>query len=333
MIKAINFRTGLAAGLIIGTLIGLAWEARSEDRFLERHEEGWFWYQSPPPEAAEPQVLEAALPPAPEPDPQPSPAPAPQTEAKASPPPGPAPLSSEWFRENMQVYMDRAIDNPTPENIRAYTFLERIAGIKAASFARAKADATLGNPFLDVTVERPLATYGAQAMDRAAHTARQLLLSELAETTGLLFFFSTECDLCEAQAYVLRGLADKNGFPVMAVSLDGGALAGAPFEGAWRRDSGQAARLGVTKGPALFLMCPPEDVVSLGHGAMDISMIEKRIVRAAHLSDWISKDAYLQTEPVRRRTRDVGLPDIPEDVMADPGRLADFLETLIARQP
>ena len=304
------------------------------EAFLERSEEGWFWYQNPPPEP-EPVVLDAALPPPPVPAPQSAPEPEPEARAVSpppSPPPGPAPLSSEWFRENMQVYMDRAIDNPTPENIRAYTYLERIAGIKAASFARAKADATLGNPFLDVTAERPLATYGAQAMDRAAFQARQDLLSDLAQNSGLLFFFASDCQLCEAQAYVLRRLADKNGFPVMAVSLDGRPLAEDYFDGAWRRDTGQAERLGVTTGPALFLMRPPEDVVSLGHGAMDIAMIEKRIARAAHLSGWISESAYLETEPVRRRTRDVGLPDIPPEIMADPGRLADFLETLIARQ-
>lgn len=305
--------------------------------FLERRAEGWFWYQDPP-EDAEEDLVPAALP---QPSPPLPPKDIPEEVRPAPLPPGPdtaqtetsgpAPLSTAWFRENLQDYMDRAIDDPTPENIRAYTYLERIAGIKSAAFARAKADVTLGNPLLDVTAERPLATYGVQTLDREAFEARQRIIRDLGRDTGLLFFFASSCQLCEAQAYVLRNLADKHGLAIMAVSLDGRPLSKDYLDGAWRPDVGQAAQLGVTEGPALFLMRPPQEVVSLGHGVMDVSMIEERMVRAAHLSGWISEEAWAETQAVRRRTRDVGIPDIPPDILDDPERLAVFLETLLRR--
>lgn len=293
--------------------------------FHQRAEEGWFWYREPAPvpETSSPAPLPA--PPTEEVARAPEPAPPP------APPPGPKPLSTAWFRENLDDYRDAAIDDPSPENVRAYTVLERIAGIRAAAFARAKADVTLGDPVLDVAAERPLATYGAQALDREAFEARQAIIADLARTTGFLFFFSTACPLCDAQAYVLRNLADKHGLPVLAVSLDGGPPDTDWLNGAWRPDTGQAAGLGVSEGPALFVMRPPDEIVSLGHGAMDIAMIEERLVRAARLSEWIDEAAYQSTLPVRRKTRDPGLPEIPPEVMADPGRLADYLTDLMSR--
>lgn len=95
-------------------------------------------------------------------------------EADASPPApsGPTPLSSAWLRENLDRYRDAAVDDPTPAKVRAYLLLQRVAMDRASAFARATQAVTLGDPLLDANVERPIASFEAQAMDAQAHRAR-----------------------------------------------------------------------------------------------------------------------------------------------------------------
>ncbi len=80
----------------------------SDGPFYQRGQEGWFWYQvipepEQPDELVEPEtgVVESS-----------------QSELK--------PFSAAWFREHMQSFMDKAIDEPTNENVRAYLYLQRV---------------------------------------------------------------------------------------------------------------------------------------------------------------------------------------------------------------
>ena len=45
------------------------------------------------------------------------------------------PFSAAWFREHMQSFMDKAIDEPTNENVRAYLYLQRVMMDKGSQFA------------------------------------------------------------------------------------------------------------------------------------------------------------------------------------------------------
>jgi len=112
-------------------------------------------------------------------------------------PVGPKPLSAAWFRANLDDYRDRALDDPSPANVQAYLYLQRIALERAGSFAEASAAAAVKDPWLDANSERPIATYAAQAIDAQAETARTTVLSELAKDAGILFFYQAGCPLCE----------------------------------------------------------------------------------------------------------------------------------------
>ena len=103
----------------------------------------------------------------------------------------PKPLSAAWFRANLDDYRDRALDDPSPDNVEAYLYLQRIALERAGSFAEASAAAAVKDPWLDANSERPIATYAAQAIDAQAETARTTVLSELAKDAGILFLLSS----------------------------------------------------------------------------------------------------------------------------------------------
>lgn len=290
-------------------------------RFIERQEEGWFWYEEPPEPPAEPE-------PEPEPETAAAPPPAPVQPAalpSAPPPAGPPPLSAAWLEANMKSYQIRATDDPSPVNVRAYLLLQRLAIEKAEAFADAVQAQTLGNPLLDSTFERPIAPFATKEMDAAAYRARIGLVRLLARDTGFLFFFSGDCPLCAAQAPVLAAIERNTGFAVLPVSLDGAPLAEGVFSASYTADQGQAAMLGVSAAPALFLMRADGALVQIAAGPVEANDLINRILVIARREGWISEEAFAATRAVRARPGASLSPPDPS-VADDPAALVAWLE-------
>ena len=281
--------------------------------FYFREKEGWFWYEREPV-------------PKPEPDAEPtSPPVAPPVAAKPAPQ-GPRPLSAQWLREHLGAYRDAAIDDPSPQNVALYLYLQRVALDKSSRFAAATQRAVQRDPFLDELTQRPTATFAANLVNREAGEARDQVLSAIAAQAGLLFFFRSDCPYCEAQAPLLAMLAERYGFRVLPVSLDGAPLPGGVFP-TFSRDRGQAQALGVVSTPALFLARPPDVLLPLAQGLLSLAQLKERVVGAAVDAGWISADAYTRTRPV---TADLTLAAgvLPEVLPDDPAALLQVLRNL-----
>lgn len=65
---------------------------------------------------------------------------------------------------------------------------------------------------------RPIATFGAFAMDDMATQGTEKAAKKLAETAGLWFFYSSTCSFCVKEAGVLKGLMNAYGFKGIAYS-------------------------------------------------------------------------------------------------------------------
>jgi len=278
--------------------------------FYFREREGWFWYEREPEQ-----------PPAPEPIPTPPPAAPAQPSLSEATPQGPKPLSAQWLREHIGEYRDAAIDDPTPQNVALYLYLQRVALDKSSRFAAATQRAVQLDPFLDEITQRPTATFAANLVNRQTGDQRDTVLKRIAEQAGVLFFFRSDCAYCEAQAPLLKLLEARYGFSVLPVSMDGAPLPGGEFP-AFRQNRGQAQALGVVSTPALFLVRPPDAVVPLAQGLLSLAQLQERVVLAAAEAGWISEDEYTRTRPV---TADLtldpgelpaGLPEDPETLLA-----------------
>ena len=293
----------------------------SGTRFLGRGAQGWFWYERMP------------EPPAPPTSPEPAPSvaaspPQPPAEASSEPSPiPPPPLSAAWFRAELEHYRDAAVDNPTPTNVRAYLYLQKVMLDKADGFARVSGEVAASDPYLDATTERPLAPFASQAASAEATSRRAVVLRELSATSGILFIVERSCNVCLRQADVLQSVQRQYGFSLLTVSLDGAGSAGLQLP--VRRDSGQAARLGVVGTPALYLMRPPDVILPLAQGALDQDTLLERIVAQAHRAGWIDDATYAATRPVRQpfATPDPG--SLDADHLADPVQLVANLRATL----
>lgn len=236
-------------------------------------ERGWFWYEREPEPA--PEEEEASAPP-------PPPAPEPASPAARPAPPEPAPLSAAWFRQNMEKYRDRALDEPTPGNVAAYYALQRVMLDKASRFTDMAGQVSLSEPMLDENLLRPTASFGALAMDDRAVRATDGAARKLAAMAGLWFVYESTCPFCEKQAGPLKGLANAHGFKILPIALDGLPLPGNPFPD-FVPDRGQARRLGADTTPALFLVRPGPGggVLPLGQGLLSGDEIVRRAIALA----------------------------------------------------
>ena len=293
-----------------------------ESGYFSQKERGWFWYEplpEPQQEEQEPPQTTPAIPPKP------------LQEGKTE---DPKPLTSAWFRKNMEAYRDKAVDNPSPENVRTYYYLQRVMLDKASRFADVSQQASMSDPLLDENARRPLATFGGMAMDEMATGARESLARKLARLAGLWFVFDSTCKFCEKEAGVLKGLENAYGFKILPISRDGAALQGGLYTN-FHPDRGQAKAMGVEMVPAMFLVNPnhPDSIVPLGQGLLSGDEIIKRAIALAHEKGWISDTEYQDTRAVKPLMVDSSIgSQVTPQILTQPDSFADLLRSNLRQQ-
>lgn len=258
--------------------------------YYQHGREGWHFYDDPPPETDPPEPKQS------------SPKKPPETTSTEKPPKDTdqaKPMSVQWIRKHIKEFRDRAINNPTRENVRAYLYLQKAAMDKASRFSQVSSEVTVGDPYLDEKVRRPTATYAVNASQKRAKDATDRTLKELGQkdNVGLLFIFSSDCPYCRTQAPVLKRFGQLYGLPIRAVSIDGHHMPGKPFPDA-SYDPSLAERLGVSKTPATFLVRPPGGMSPLAQGVLSLEELRKRSIVVAQREGWISRETYEATTGV-----------------------------------
>ncbi|MBX2807169.1 MAG: conjugal transfer protein TraF [Cellvibrionaceae bacterium] len=253
-------------------------------RWVDRKAEGWFWYKADP--IIEEQEEEPKKPPEPV---TVIAAPTPQE------PQGPAPLSAAWIRENIQAYMDAAIDNPTRENISAYLYIQRYAMDKSTAFADATQEVTLGHAVFDEISRRPLAAHAKRAIDQRATERNDQVLRKISEVAGL-FFFMDSSESTRVQVPQVDALARNFNFSVIKVAADNHPQLLAQ-EGI-RRDSGHREQMGINTLPSLVLIRADGVYDIVSQAAITYGAMQKRLLLGAKRLGIISEAEYNSTRPL-----------------------------------
>ena len=305
--------------------------------YYEGKDEGWFWKVRDPVEPAPEIVPEVA----PEPEPVPEPpevdtAPPPVSPTRPSAPAvpeepaGPKPLSAEWLREALPKYQDRAMNNPTTENVAAFFYLQRYAVDMAERFALQAQRVVMSDPVLDENSRRPQSVFGADVVDRQAEEAADRVLEVIADEAGLWYFYRSDCPYCAAQSPVLENMVRKTDIAIMAIALDNAPLIDGHFPD-WVPNGGQAEMLEVRATPTLYLVRPPGEFLLIAEGVMAETMIRERIIQQAHQAGWISDALYHPTRRVNQ-IHLAGTPDALTDAhLDDPIRLVELLRASVSQ--
>jgi len=268
---------------------------------------GWFWYEV--------EIEEVEAPIEEEPLPAPMMAIVPPARAIAQPPdtvddkPQPPQFSTAWLRENLPIALDAAMDDPTPEKIAVYAYMQRAAFDRSEQFARNFQRVVLADPLLDENNNFPIATFGARAARSGRDEDRDKRLGWLAENVGFFYFHDATCQYCIEQLPVLSSVARSRGFKFMAISMDGSALTDAPFD--TRPNDGHAERFNVSRVPAIVMVYPPNNAAVISQGILSVRGLESRAIAVA-------EDVGLLSEVVDRElgiTKQQFLTDTDTDSM------------------
>lgn len=247
--------------------------------FFDRAKEGWFWYEDPP---------APVLPPSPKPE---QPAPPTSPPIRLGPmtwedlkrlDPGALDLDTlpaRWLKALTQAKLEYALDDPTPDRVKAYIVVQRAAFRRSERFSAAWQLVMYQHPDLDYATVHPTSEFGRRIEAEAAEAQEEQDLRALGERAGLFFFFTSTCRFCQEQAKVLRLFADTYGFSVLPITLDGRGLPEFPDA---NPDNGMAKRLEVRLVPMLYLAIPDERVLTpVGAGVLTLSELKDRILKLA----------------------------------------------------
>jgi len=267
----------------------------SDQSFFGRHREGWFFYNEKiDPEKKKEKKLE----------------PRPEQQARQEPPKeemtpekrysGPPPLSAAWLKVNLPKYLNAALDNPSPENVRTYLLLQKLSLDKSTKFSEMAQRVSLTDPMLDEVTRRPLATSGTHIAGAIARKKSEALLTDMAKSMGLFVYYSRNCPYCGLTGALVSAYKRLYGFTVLPISLDGSAPPeGFPLDSGWRVNNGQAEKMKVAASPAIYLVnVEKNDFISVAQGS-SISMEEmkQRVLLAALQKHWITDDQYKSALP------------------------------------
>jgi conjugal transfer pilus assembly protein TraF len=229
--------------------------------FLQDQERGWFWYEeSPAPAKAKPPV---------------------EKSSGSSVAAKPAEVGMyERFKAGMEEARIVAMFNPTQANVERYVQY-RTALVKLADqLSEAGQRVVWANPEYDFTQKRPVSAVGLQVHDAEKSEMRRRTFDRLATSHVLYFFFKSDCQYCHAFAPVLLGFSQATGIKIFPVSLDGGGLPEFPQP---HKDRGQAAALGATTVPAVFLANPAtREITPVAFGIQSETELVDRVMAIAN---------------------------------------------------
>ncbi len=244
---------------------------------------GWFWYQIPPPP---PKVR--PLPPPPPPHPQPVHKVKPKKK-------GPPPLSVAWIKEYRHKYMVDAINDPTPQNVRDFMFVNKAMFDKAQNFAdmfyyESHFDTALNPAFVYPHSQQALGAFYSRE-----HAARKQLMDWYSHHAGLFFFFNSTCSYCQIQYHqLIRFFQRYPGFAhhTFLISMDGKPLPGMKDSHIFRNTT-QAKFFHLVETPSIVLALPPKTFIVIAQGEIPEFEIRDQLLNAAlrfHLGPKIDRE-------------------------------------------
>lgn len=238
--------------------------------------------------------------------------------------PGPEPMSAAWLKINMPKLLNRALDEPTPENLEAYFGAQRVMMDKAERFTLEAEKTVIGNPMLDESIRRPLSTFGVHAIDQQAGQTKNDVLASIAKEAGIWYFFASYCPYCKAQSPVLKLFAENYGFSLLPISTDGGPDPAASFAN-YQLNVSQAQQLNISTTPTVLLYVPGKGSEVISIGLTSRTELEDRTILAAQKIGLISDITAGSTKAVTPLGSPVDFHELQGVPIEETSRIAEIL--------
>lgn len=194
----------------------------------------------------------------------------------------------EELKFEAQRRLNVAVMNPTESNLKAYLEINTLMLEKSSQFAQRWKETLWANPGFDHTVVHPNANFAQVALKDMNKQEKEVALTQLAQSSGLVILVQNGCSFCGLMAPVIHRLQEETGFNLLAVTIKGGIPQEWP---AAKPDNGIVKRLMTLSGsvptvtPAIFLVDRKgEQAQLIASGALSLEDLKDRLVQASGLS-------------------------------------------------
>ena len=226
--------------------------------FFKDQGRGWHWYEIQEPEAESQEPGETV-----------------QEHGKSTSSKTPAETVAA-YRKELEHRLSKAWLKATPQNIQAYQEMQKDMLDRSQAFSTGWMQTVFQNPQLDNTLVSPVNQQARHIQLDQEKQYLQQTIHTLKEEFGLFFFFSGDCPYCHQFAPIVKQFADHYGWKVLAISVDGGKVAGFPNAVA---DEGLFETWGGQLLPALFAVNPQtEQVIPIAYGLTSMDQMETRLM-------------------------------------------------------
>lgn len=207
-------------------------------------------------------------------------------------------VNINWLIKNTKKIKNRAINNPTKENIEADMYVQRMTMDMAQRYAEKVQEVVMADPMLNENNRIPYASAGALSVRNANFNAQAQAVRELSKLGGLVLFIDGTCRFCALQIPVVKALKREFGLELIIVSIDGTTPKGYK-EKDIKTDNGLFRKLSLRLTPSLVYVPSPKGyngdidpnrylIVSQGYYAQD-EMV-KQLAYAGHKTQLLSED-------------------------------------------
>jgi conjugal transfer pilus assembly protein TraF len=169
--------------------------------------------------------------------------------------PGASKVDVAWLRKNFDLLRDRAIDDPSDDNISAFYYVQHILLDKAQRYEEAAHRVVMADPMLNENSRVPLASAGAKAVLSADVLAEGEAARELGKQGGLLIFVDGNCRFCAEQMPIMGLVKREYGIEYLVISIDG--TSPASYKGSVLKDNGLFSKLGLKLTPSVVYVPKP----------------------------------------------------------------------------
>ena len=286
--------------------------AQDNADFYSDKERGWFWHETEPKKTEEPK-LEI------------------QEQASSQNKEERVTLDVEWLRQNLDSIRDTAINRPTPENLAAYAYAQRLTLDMSTRFSTKMMEFMEVEPLLDESNRRPTTAMALSSFSNETRDGLVNIMDKIKVDNHIWFFYKTTCSYCVKQIPVLKEFSYRYGIKILAISMDGGTLPGMEtFDIVYDGDGSVTQRFNVVATPTMFVAKNDgERFIPLTQGLHTLPEIEKRLLLVSREAEIITKDEYQLAQSVREvnvfKNENGEITANKERLENDPGHLADLL--------
>lgn len=192
----------------------------------------------------------------------------------------PAVSSTDVMQQLTKIHteaLNTSILNPTAQNILRERMLAIVYMDLAQRYQERAQMVVNENPNINYLLKHP-ADDAAQKLQESIDDGNvRKRISELTKTHGLFFFFAGNCHHCKAFAPTIKRFAQRFGFEIIPISLDGSNLPEFPNS---KKNNGQAEKLGVKTLPAVFAIDPKNGAaqsILLSYGNVSVKELTDKL--------------------------------------------------------